>query len=149
MIQQVGINPILSRWVNSQIKPNIPDAETAWFMQRIGQLSEGEYGAYLHQNGWADKFAGALGWAWTRQPPIEILLEMFRRKYINMDTLTERLKWYRFDDAMIANTTQLSTNRNIRVSQSSRHLWFRTILGRHMARSSNEVSRHKHCDGFA
>lgn len=108
LIQQAGINPIISRWVNDKIRPNIPDAETAWFMQRIGQLSEGQYGAYLHQNGWDDNFAGALGWAWTRQPPIEILLEMFRRKYINMDMLTERLKWYRFDDAMIANTTQLA-----------------------------------------
>jgi flagellar hook-basal body complex protein FliE len=107
LIQQVGINPVISRWVNAQVMPNIPDEETAWFMHKIGQLSDAEYKDYFNENGWNDSFADPLNWAWTHVPSIETLLNIRRRGMISDDDLKWLLKFMRFSDPVINNITAL------------------------------------------
>jgi len=101
MIKAIGLDPYLARWANDHWRPNIPNAEAAWFMYRIGVMTEANYKNYLHQNGWDDTFKDELEGSWIRQPPIDSLLEMYRRKMINWDTLAGTLKWYRFTDDMV------------------------------------------------
>jgi len=108
LIQRVGIDPFISRWVNQAITPNVPDAETAWFMQRIGKLTPEDYAAYLAQDGWSSDFKEALEWTWNRQPPVEMLLELRRRGVITFDEFKYALRWYRFNDAKIANIGALA-----------------------------------------
>jgi len=108
LIQQVGINPIISRWVNSQVLPNVPDEETAWFMRQIGNITDDQYKELLAENGWASAWETALNAAWTRQPPLSMLLDMKRRGYIDNDLLKALLAWYRFSPDSVDSVANLS-----------------------------------------
>jgi len=110
VIQQAGINPFISRWVNSTIRPNIPDAETAWYMNRLGQLSDDEFLAYLAQNGWDTTFLPALNEAWTSPSPLGSLLDLRRRGMIDYNTLYAELKRFRFSDVLTESLSHLWVN---------------------------------------
>jgi len=107
MRQRIAIDPYISRSINYDFVPNIPDAESAWFMRKVGQLSEVQYNSYLRQSGWADELRPALDAAWTRQPNLEILLSLRRRGLINDSTLIDLLKWFRYSDGVISSVTDL------------------------------------------
>jgi hypothetical protein len=109
LIQQVGINPIISRWVNSEVTPNIPDEETAWFMHQTGNIDDTTYYQLLKENGWHSDWTIPLDRAWTRQPPIPVLLDMQRRGYITNDLLKGLLRWYRFSPDSVENVSKLTT----------------------------------------
>lgn len=108
LLQRVAIDPYISRWANLTYTPNIPDAETAWFMNKIGQIDDNSYKAFMKENGWDDVFVSPLEWSWTRQPPVEMLLNIRRRNMITDDDLTWLLKWYRFSDPVINNIKSLT-----------------------------------------
>ena len=108
-LEVAGIDPYLSRYWNNEFRANIPNAETAWFMQRVGKLTPSDYAAYLAQNGWDEKFKEALEWTWVRQPPLEMLFDLTRRGKISVDDLKYAMRYYRYDDGKIEPLTALLT----------------------------------------
>lgn len=109
LIQNVGINPIISRWVNSEVRPNIPDASTAWLMRKIGKMSDKDYKAYLAQNGWDTKFIDPLESIWQAPLPVGILLDMYRRGTIKLGDLRFQLGLSRFDENRLDGIVELTT----------------------------------------
>jgi len=101
IIQQAGINPFISRWVNQTVKPNIPDAETAWYMWRLGQLTDDKFLAYFAQNGWDEEWRNALEGAWTGPVPMGMLLDLRRRNLLDDSALAYEMKRFRLGDATI------------------------------------------------
>ena len=108
LIQQVGINPIISRWINSKVKPNIPDAETSWLLHRLGYISDEYYTELGNQNGWPTDAMDILDRVWTAPIPISILLDLYRRQRVTLDELKYHLRLNRFDDAGIDQMIGLS-----------------------------------------
>ena len=101
LIQRIGIDPFISRYVNQAITPNIPDEATAWYMNKLGALTDDEFLAYLAQNGWDATLLPALNEAWTSPAPIGTLLDLTRRAKIDAATLEDQLRRYRLSDGMI------------------------------------------------
>lgn len=97
LIQQIGINPYISRWVNSIATPNIPDAQTAWLMHRIGVISNAIYTNTAHQNGWATDWLTYLERAWLAPLPVGVMLDMYRRGTITTDDFIWQLRLARYD----------------------------------------------------
>lgn len=83
LIQRIGIDPYVSRWVNSMATPNIPTAEAAWFMRNIGVIDSWAYDDYMAQNGWSDEFKWALEQSWIRPVPIAFAFDLARRGVID------------------------------------------------------------------
>lgn len=102
-----GIVPFISRWANMHIRPNIPDDETTWFMNRIGILSDADFNNYMAENGWDSKFFDALKQAWSRPPPIDLMLTLRRRGWISEADLKHNLRWYRMSDDFVELTNNL------------------------------------------
>jgi hypothetical protein len=100
LIQRIGIDPFISRWVNSTIRPNIPDARTTWFMHNIGALDDGSYIGYMNQNGWDDSFRSKLEMAWITPIPISLIFELLRRKTIDIDTANGMLSFHGYVGVM-------------------------------------------------
>lgn len=109
LIQNVGINPIISRWVNSEVRPNIPDAATAWLMRKIGKITTVEYEAIVAQNGWGDEYFDPLESIWQAPVPIGILLDMYRRGTIPLGDLKFQLGLSRFDENRLDGIVELTT----------------------------------------
>lgn len=107
IIQQVGINPFISRWVNNEIQPNIPDEQTVWLMNKLGDLTRDEYLSLIHQNGWSDDWLDKLDRVWTSPMPISVLLDLYRRSEITMEDLKHYLRLSRFDDSIVDSATNL------------------------------------------
>ena len=107
IIQRVGIDPFISRYVNLAITPNIPDAETAWYMNKLGVLSDDDFKAYAAQNGWDDSWIAKLLEVWTSPAPIGILLDLKRRALISDELLTGQLRRYRLSNDVIGAVTNL------------------------------------------
>ena len=101
LVQRVGIDPYINRWVNNQIRPNIPDAETAWFMWKLGTLSDDKFMSYINQNGWDNQWLQSLNTVWTRPAPIGMLYELVRRGQLTTDQFVQQLRWYRIDEDII------------------------------------------------
>ena len=101
IIQQAGINPFISRWVNASVRPNIPDAETAWYFLRLGAFTNDEFVSYAAQNGWDESWLLKLSNAWLSPAPMGMLLDLKRRAKIDDDALSDQLKHYRLSDGMI------------------------------------------------
>jgi len=108
LIQRIAIDPYISRWANETWRPNIASDETAWYMQRIGVITPERYLACVHQSGWSDDWIPALENAWTRAPPIDILLDLKRRGFVDDAYLSTWLTRYRFTDEAIANINKLA-----------------------------------------
>jgi hypothetical protein len=109
IIQNVGINPFIQRNVNQRTRPNIPDAQTAWLMHRIGWLPYIEYKAMTAQNGWTDDWITQLDQVWQQPLPIGILLDLYRRNLITIEDLQWQLRLSRFDEDRIDGLTALKT----------------------------------------
>jgi len=109
IIQQVGINPTISRYVNFKVRPNIPDAQTAWLMRKIGKITDVEYEAFVAQNGWGDEFIDPLESIWQAPVPIGILLDMYRRGTIPLGDLRFQLGLSRFDENRLDGIVELAT----------------------------------------
>jgi len=101
LTQRTAIDPLIIRWANSTYKPNIPNTETAWYMNKLGKLTNDEFLAYLAQNGWDITFLPALNEAWTSPAPIGTLLDLRRREKIDVNTLDDQLRRYRLSDGII------------------------------------------------
>lgn len=108
LVQKIAIDPYIQRWANDAYRPNIASDETAWFMNNIGALGDDKYKECVHQSGWSDDWIPALESAWTRQPPIEMLLDFKRRGYIDENTLRALLKWFRLKGDTLENTMKLT-----------------------------------------
>ena len=107
MIQRVGIDPYISRWVNENITPNIPDAETAWFLWRLGKIDDTMLDSFASMDGWDKGYLPILNDAWTLPPPIGILIDLVRRGGFTIDELKQQLRWYRFSEAIIDKVVSL------------------------------------------
>lgn len=107
IIQQAGINPYISRLIHSIATPNIPDAETAWYMHRLGRSSVENYNGWLLQNGWGSDWNDILHDAWLRPLPIPSLLDLYRRGVLSEDFLTHELLRYRISDECVGLVKQL------------------------------------------
>ena len=83
LIQRIGIDPYISRWVNSKVRPNIPSAETAWFMRNINVIDSWEYNDYIAQNGWDSDLQYALEQSWIRPVPMAFIFDLERRGIID------------------------------------------------------------------
>lgn len=103
-----GIVPFVNRWANMHIRPNIPNDEMTWFMNRIGIMSDADFNNYMAENGWDSKFFDALRQAWSRPPPIDIMLELRRRGYMSEEALRHNMRWFRISDDIIENVAGLS-----------------------------------------
>jgi DNA-binding transcriptional MerR regulator len=108
LVQRIGIDPFISRWVNQTVRPNIPDTDAALFMLHIGALTVEQRNEYISQNGWSDEFIPALEAAFLSAPPISVLLDFKRRGYVDDAFLTEWLARYRFSGDTIDNIKKLS-----------------------------------------
>jgi hypothetical protein len=109
IIQDVGINPYISRAINAEILPNIPDAQTAWLMARHGDIEFEEYMDMITQNGWNPTWLPALDKVWQTPLPIGVLLDLHRRKVITTSDFQLQLKLSRFDEERIDGITSLTT----------------------------------------
>jgi len=101
LVQKIAIDPYISRWAYDAYRPNIASDETAWFMKRIGAITEDQYKTCVHQSGWDDSWITALEMAWTSAAPIGILLDLTRRAKIDDATLSDQLRRYRLSDGMV------------------------------------------------
>jgi hypothetical protein len=101
LIQKIGIDPYISRWVNTTIRPNIPDARTAWFLNLIGELADSKYREYYAQCGWGDEFRTPLEMAWTRAIPEGMILDLERRGVIDALSTKYLLKWHGYSTAWV------------------------------------------------
>jgi len=101
LIQRIGIDPYISRWVNKGYRPNVPDAETAWYMSKLGLLTDDAFKDYAGQSGWDDSWIDKLRDVWTSPAPIGTLLDLRRRTKIDDVTLDDQLRRYRLSDGMI------------------------------------------------
>jgi hypothetical protein len=101
LIQRIGIDPYISRWVNKGYRPNVPDAETAWYMSKLGLLTDDAFKDYAGQSGWDDSWIAKLPEVWTSPAPIGTLLDLRRRTKIDDVTLDDQLRRYRLSDGMI------------------------------------------------
>lgn len=99
--QRIGIDPYLSRWVNSEIQPNIPDAQTAWLIHRLGNISDDRLKELSRQNGWSDDWLTQLGYTWQAPIPIGIMFDMYRRNLMSLDDFKWQLKLSRLDENRI------------------------------------------------
>jgi hypothetical protein len=109
IIQDVGINPYISRAINAEILPNIPDEQTAWLMARHGDIKGEDYLKVLAQSGWGANWHQALEQVWQSPLPIGILLDLYRRNLMTIDELQLQLKLSRFDEDRIDGLTALKT----------------------------------------
>ena len=101
LTHRIAIDPYIVRWANSTFTPNIPNAETAWYMWRLGQLSDDEFLAYYAQNGWSEEMLNALDGAWTGPIPMGMLLDLRRRELLDDSALAYEMKRFRLGDATI------------------------------------------------
>lgn len=108
LIQRIAIDPYISRWANETWRPNIASDETAWYMRKIGVIDDATYLRCVHQSGWDDSWIPALENAWTRAPPIDVLLDFKRRGFVDDVYLRTWLTRYRLTDEAIENITKLS-----------------------------------------
>lgn len=107
IIQNTGINPFISRWVNKRVQPNIPDAQTAWLMHRIGGITEGQYTDIASQNGWNTDWLTQLNPAWMQPIPIGIMLDLVRRGLITEGDFIWEMLLARFDENKIESIMDL------------------------------------------
>jgi len=108
VIQNIGINPFIQRTVNQKCRPNIPDAQTAWLMHKIGWLPEAEFKAMTAQNGWTDAWIDQLSEVWQQPLPIGVLLDLYRRGIMTLADFQWQLRLSRFDEDRIDAITNLS-----------------------------------------
>jgi len=101
VVQTIGINPYMIRAVNAEILPNIPDAQTAWLMNRHGDIPEKEYYDLLAQNGWDTKWEAALNQVWQQPLPIGVMLDMYRRGTLLFDDFKNQLRLSRIEEKRI------------------------------------------------
>lgn len=100
VIQNVGINPFINRWVNDEIRPNIPSAEMAWFMHNVGALDDDSYKEYMAQSGWSDTLRQLLEMAWIKPIPIPLILDLKRRELIDINMANDMLKYHGYVGVM-------------------------------------------------
>jgi len=108
LLHRIGIEPYVSRYWNKEFTPNIPDAETAWYMYNLGVMDWDSFKAYAAQNGWDESWIQSLVNVWTVAPPISLLLDFKRRGYVDDAYVTAWLKRYRFSPDAIDNITKMS-----------------------------------------
>jgi len=107
LVQHVGIDPYISRWVNSEIRPSIPDPETAWLLWRTEQLTEDEWKEYAAQDGWSDTLINSLPRAFYRSPDLQTLMDLLRRGLMSEDFFKTYLRMMRLPDWHINAITAL------------------------------------------
>ncbi len=95
IIQTHGINPFITRWVNSQIAPNIPDMPTAYTMRLIGNLSDLDYRNIVLQNGWNLSYIPNLEASMNQTIPMGMILELIRRGSVTTDVARQMLNYYK------------------------------------------------------
>jgi hypothetical protein len=100
LIQRVGIDPYISRWVNSTIQPNIPDARLAWFMHNVNVIDDDSYKAYMAQNGWSDNLRQLLEMAWIAPLPVPMIFDLRRRGLIDVETSKDMLAYHGYVGVM-------------------------------------------------
>jgi hypothetical protein len=108
VIQNIGINPFIQRTVNQNCRPNIPDAQTAWLMHKIGWLPEAEFKDMCAQNGWTDNWIAYLNEVWQQPLPIGVLLDLYRRGSMTLEDFQWQLRLSRFDEERVDGLTLLS-----------------------------------------
>jgi len=101
LTQRIGIDPFISRWINSAVKPNIPDAATAWRMYRIGLLTYDNLKELAHQNGWSDEWLDKLNYVFQTPLPIGIMFDLYRRGLMTLEDFKWQLNQSRFDEHRI------------------------------------------------
>ena len=107
LIQSVGIDPFITRWVNDRVLPNIPNAQTTWFMHSIGQIDDDTYTQLTRQNGWNAEWMLKMWTIWRTPMSPEMLMTLRRRDRITEEGFSNLLKWGRYDDTEINLFTQL------------------------------------------
>jgi len=101
LIQRVGIDPYIDRWVNSTVMPNIPDEATAWRMYRIGLLTYDSLKELAHLNGWSDEWLDKLNYVFQAPLPIGIMFDLYRRGLMSVEDFKWQLNQSRFDEHRI------------------------------------------------
>lgn len=101
VIQNVGVNPYLTRSINSQVLPNIPDAQTAWLMERHGDITYEKLLEMAAQNGWSNEWLNALNQVWQQPLPVGIMLDMHRRGTLIINDFKDQLRLSRFEEKRI------------------------------------------------
>jgi hypothetical protein len=108
VVQTIGINPYIIRAVNADIRPNIPDAETAWLMHKIGWLPDTDFKDMTAQNGWSDEWINYMNEVWQQPLPVGILLDLYRRGLMTLEDFQWQLRLSRFDEERIDGITNLT-----------------------------------------
>lgn len=107
IVQSVGIDPYTTRQVNMNVKPNIPDVNTAWYAYHINLLSNAEYNEIVAWNGWATKYMPTIAYANISSMSTMTLLELRRRDAISDAEFWGQMRRARFDDGQIGDIYKL------------------------------------------
>ena len=107
LIQRLGIDPYIARWVNNTINPNVLNTETAWFLSRLGKITSEQYNGLASIEGWDKTNANLLNEAWTQAPPLMLIYDLVRRKTIDIKAFQSLLRYFRLNDSAIENMTAL------------------------------------------
>lgn len=101
MIERVGIDPFIARWVASTVKPNIPDTQTAWMLRKLGLITADAYKDYAHKDGWDDGVLGQLESVFESAVPISLMLDMVRRGYVSLETAKVQMRRFGWKEELI------------------------------------------------
>lgn len=97
LIQRVGIDSYIQKWLMRSLSPTVPKASIAFRLLKLGVLDQKTYDLYFSYEGYPSGLKTALEASWTKQPNPDKLIEMYRRNLFGDDELKTRLKWTEFD----------------------------------------------------
>lgn len=101
LIERVGVDPFIARWVNSTVKPNIPDPSTAWMMRKLGLLTDADYKSYAAQAGWDAGLLSKIESVFESPVPISFMMDMARRGYVPWEDVKVQMRRFGWKETII------------------------------------------------
>lgn len=98
LIQRVGIDTPIQRWLMRSLTPTLPNASTSYRLLKLGVLDQKTYDLYFSYEGYPGSLKTPLETSWTKQPNPDLLTKMSRRALLSDEEFKRRLKWTEFDE---------------------------------------------------
>lgn len=109
IIQNIGINPWLTRAANEYYQNNVPTFDTAVYMLNIGLLDDQRFKTLAHWEGWKDGWLDTLVQAWYDPIPISMILSLYQRGQMTAEDARRELKRFKYSDRMAGMALSLSS----------------------------------------
>lgn len=107
-LHKLGIDPYIARWVNTTLKPNIANANSALLLWNLKQINDNQLDALLKADGWHEAWHPMLKAGWFQPPPLEYLFELYRRKAIDKENLYMGLRYHRLPEWFLPTMEKLT-----------------------------------------